>query len=65
MDKIAEDLEDQARQHNSKILYWHVNKLRWSSQSKLGRVKDRNGATISNKEKIKERWAENFENLLN
>ena len=26
MDKIAEDLEDAARQRNSKILYWHVNK---------------------------------------
>ena len=28
MDKIAEDLEDSARRHNSKILYWHVNKLK-------------------------------------
>ena len=34
MDKIAEDLEDAARRHNSKILYRHVNKLRGSSQSK-------------------------------
>jgi len=24
MDKIAEDLEDTTRRHNSKILYWHV-----------------------------------------
>ena len=31
MDKIAEDLEDAARRNNSKILYWHVYKLRWSS----------------------------------
>ena len=32
-DEIAEDLEDAARQHNSKIFYWHVNTLRESSQS--------------------------------
>ena len=49
MDKIAEDLEDAARRHNSKILFWHVNKLRGSSQSGLVPVKDRNGATISDK----------------
>jgi hypothetical protein len=30
MDKIAEDLEYAGRRHNSKILYWHVNKLRGS-----------------------------------
>ena len=65
MDKIAEDLEDAARRHNSKILYWHVNKLKGSSQSGLVPVKDRNGATISNKEKVKERWVEHFENVLN
>jgi hypothetical protein len=64
MDKIAEDLEDAARRHNSKILYWHVNKLRGSSQSGIGPVKDRNGATIRDKERTKERWAEHFENLL-
>ena len=65
MDKIAEDLEDEARRHNSKILYWHVNKLKGSSQSGLVPVKDRNGATISDKEKVKERWVEHFENVLN
>ena len=54
-----------ARRNNSKILYWHVKKLRGSSQSRLGPVKDRNGATISDKERTKERWAEHFENLLN
>ena len=47
MDKIAEDLKDGARRHNSEILYWHINKLRGSSQSGLIPVKDRNGATIS------------------
>ena len=46
MDKIAEDLEDAGRRHNSKILYWHVNKLRGSSQSGLVPVEDRIGATI-------------------
>ena len=65
MDKIAEDLEDSARRHNSKILYWHVNKLKGSSQFGLVPVKDRNRATISDKEKVKERWVEHFENVLN
>ena len=55
MDKIAENLEDAARRHNSKILYWHVNKLRGSGQYGLVPVKDRNGTTISNKERVKER----------
>ena len=45
MDKIAETLEDATRRHNSKILHWHVNKLRGNSQSGLVPVKDRNGAT--------------------
>ena len=35
MDKICEDLEDAARQHTSKILCWHLNKLKGSSQSGL------------------------------
>ena len=65
MDKIAEDLEDAARRHNCKILYWLVNKLRGSSQSGLVPVKDRNGATIIDKERVKERWVEHFENVLN
>ena len=65
MDKIAEDLEDVARWHNSKILYWHVNKLGRNSQSVLVPVKDRNGATISDNERVKERKAEHFENRLN
>ena len=65
MDKIAEDLEDAARRHISKILYWHVIKLKGSSQSGLVPVKDRNGATISDKEKVKERWVDYFENVLN
>ena len=36
-----------------------------SSQSGLVPVKDRNWVTISNKEKVKERWVEHFENVLN
>ena len=36
-----------------------------SSQSGLVPVKDRNGATFSDKEKVKERWVEHFENVLN
>ena len=35
MDKSAEDLEDAATRHNSKISYWHVNKLRGINQSRL------------------------------
>ena len=65
MDKIAEDLEDAARQYNSKILYWHVNKLRGSSQSGLVQVTDRHGVAISDTGTVKERWAEHFENVLN
>jgi hypothetical protein len=65
MDKIAEDLEDVSRPHNSKILQWHVNKLRGCIQSELGSVEDRNGATISDKERVKGRWVEHFENFLN
>ena len=51
-DKIAEDLEDAARRYDSKILYWHVNKLRGSSQSGLVPVKDESRATISDKERV-------------
>ena len=65
MDKISEDLEGVAGQHISKILYWHVNKLRGSSQSRLVLVKDSNEATISDKERVKEIWAEILENVLN
>ena len=61
---ISEDLRDSARRHNSKILQWHVNKLRGRSPSGLVPVKDRNGATISGKERVEERWAEHFENVL-
>ena len=65
LDKIAEDLEDAARRHKSKILLCHINKLRGSCQSRLVPVKDRDGATISDKERVKERWEEHFENVLN
>ena len=46
MDKTAEDLEDAVRRHNSKILYWHINKLRGSGQSEIAPVKDRNGPQL-------------------
>jgi len=46
-------------------LYWWVNKLRRSSQSGLFPLKDRNGAGISDKKRVKERLAEYFENVLN
>jgi len=60
MDKIAEDMEDAARRYNSKILSWHVNKLRISSQSTFVPVKDRIGVTISDKKRVKEKWAEHL-----
>jgi hypothetical protein len=44
---------------------WHINKLRRSSQFGLVPVKNRNGATISDKERVKERWVEFFQNVLN
>jgi len=55
MDNIAEDLENEARRHNSRILYWHINKLIGRSQPGLVPVKDRNGATVSDKGRIKDR----------
>ena len=64
MDKITKDLEKAARRHNSKILYWLV-KSRGSGQSTLVPVKDRNRAIISDKERVKERWEEHFETVLN
>ena len=54
LDKIAENLEDAATRHNIKTLYWHVNKLRGNSHSRLAPVKDRNGVKISNKERVEE-----------
>ena len=63
MDKITEDLEDAARQHNSKMLYWNFKKVRGSSQSGLFEVKDRNRAKISDKDRVKDRWTEHRENV--
>ena len=39
--------------------------MRRSSKSELVPVKDRNGATISDKERVQERWVGHFENLVN
>ena len=58
-------MKDAARRYNSTILFWYVNKLRGNSQSKLVPVKDRNGATISDKETVKGRWVEHLQNVLN
>ena len=65
MDKIAKDLEDAARRHNSKILYWYVNKLRGVVNPDLSQLKIGTRTIISNKERVKERWVEHFENVLN
>ena len=53
-------MEDATRRHNSRILYVHVNKLREISLSGLVPVKYRNGAAISDKTRVKERWAEHL-----
>ena len=42
MDKISEELKDEPRRHNSKILYRHADKLKGNSQSRLVPVTDRN-----------------------
>ena len=61
MDKIAEDLVDGIIEK-----YYTGTLIKWkSSQSELDPVKDKNRATISDKEKVKERWVEHFENVLN
>ena len=62
--EIAKDHENPARLHSSRILYWRVNKLIKDRQSGHVPVKDRNGATISDKERINEKWEEHFENEL-
>ena len=49
----------------NKILYWHVNRLKRSSQSGPTRVKDGDGASVTHKEFFQERWAKYFENVLN
>ena len=46
-------------------MYWQVNWLRGGRQPGFVPVKDRNGTKISDKERVKERWAEHFETVLN
>ena len=58
MDKIVEDLKDTASWHNGEVLHQYVNKLRGKSQSGVVPVRDRNGVTISDRERAKERWTE-------
>ena len=53
MDKITESLEDAARRQNIKIFYWHVNKLRGSTQSRLVPVKDRTRLQLVIREELK------------
>ena len=65
MDEIAEDLEDATRRHNSKILCWHVKKMRGNSNSGFVPFKDRKWASISYEESVKERGAKHYENVLN
>ena len=38
--------------------------MRGRSESGLVPVKDRNGGTITDKERVKERWVEHFEDVL-
>ena len=55
LDKVVEGLEDIAIRHNSKIMYWHVKKLRGNGQFGIVTVKDRNAASISDGGSAKER----------
>ena len=63
--KISEYLEDAVRWHNGRIFYRYVNKLRATSQSEHNPVKYRNRVWISDKKRVKKRWAEHFENVWN
>ena len=53
MDKIAKDLEDPERLHNTNLLYCHVENLRRSSQYGPIPGKDRKGTTCSDSESVK------------
>ena len=64
MDQIAKDLETPT-QHNSKILYWHLIKLRGNLQRGFVTLKDIKRVTINDKERVEERWAEYFDKVLN
>jgi hypothetical protein len=46
MDETAEDLEGVAKRHNSKILYWHVSRLKGSGESRLVPVKIGTGSHL-------------------
>ena len=46
-------------------MYGHANKLKGRSQCGIVPVKDRNRGTVSDKERVRERWVEHFENVLN
>ena len=50
---IVEDLDDAARQYNSKVLYYHVKKLRENNQSGFVLVKDMDRATLVINNKLK------------
>ena len=52
--KITEDREVAARWHNSKILNCYANTWRESGQLCLVLLKDRNWATVSDNEKVKQ-----------
>jgi hypothetical protein len=53
MDEIAEDLEDEARRHISKIQYWHVIKLRGRNQSDFSQLKIGTGPQLMMRKELK------------
>ena len=65
INKIVEGLDEAARRHNKKKLYWYVNKMRNISQFGFFPAKDRNRVTVNDKERIKERWVEHIDFVLN
>ena len=65
LNKITEDLEDAARQHISKIFYWHINQLRGNSQSGLCQLKIGLGPQLVIRKALKRDGQKHFENVPN
>ena len=64
MDKIAEDIEDAARWHNSEILFPAYMLINQEGIVNL-KISQLKTGIINDKERVKERWEEHFPNVLN
>ena len=64
--RIASDLENEARRHNTRALYQKVGELKGSSRTDMGFLREKDGQLIEDgMERIRERWKEHFDQLLN